>query len=191
MNLRHDITALVRTPHELLRERLATLPVWPHFVVTIILPLIVVRPIADFFASMMTGHSVAAVVLSTSAFVLQVGCLIGLTLILPTVVRQFHGNLTEGQSFLLAAYASMPLWTAGCLYLAPDELLWLFIISRLAVVAAASYGIYLLHVGLEELQVQSRHLVVGATVGAYVTLYLLLWGLLGVSSHITLFFLGR
>ncbi|HSI06266.1 MAG TPA: hypothetical protein VLC93_17395, partial [Myxococcota bacterium] len=101
----------------------------------------------------------------------------------------FHGTLTETQSFLLAAYASMPLWLAGCLYLAPDEFLWLFIISRLAVVAAASYGIYLLHVGLEELQVPSRHLVVGATVGGYVTLYLLLWGLLGVTSHIMLIFL--
>ncbi len=191
MSLKHDVTALVRGPHELLRERLTSPPAWPHFVVTIILPLIIIRPIADFFASVMTGHPVAAMVLGTSGFVLQVGCLIGLALIVPTVVRQFHGTLTETQSFLLATYASIPLWLAGCLYLAPDEFIWLFIISRLAVVAAASYGIYLLHVGLEELQVASRHLIVGATVGAYVTLYLLLWGLLGVSSHITLFFLAR
>ncbi|MEZ0314801.1 MAG: YIP1 family protein [Myxococcota bacterium] len=189
MSLKHDVVALVQGPRDLLRERLTSPPSWPAFVVMIILPLIIIRPIADFLASVMTGHPIAAMVLGTSGFVLQVGCLIGLALILPTVVRQFHGALTETQSFLLAAYASIPLWLAGCLYLAPDEFLWLFIISRLAVVAAASYGIYLLHVGLEELQVPSRHLVVGATVGGYVTLYLLLWGLLGVTSHIMLIFL--
>ena len=189
MNLKHDVTALVRGPRELLRHRLTQPPSWPTFVVTLILPLIVIRPIADFFASVLTGHPVAAMVLGTSGFVLQVGCLIGLALILPTVVRQFQGTLTEAQSFLLAAYASIPLWLAGCLYLAPDEFVWLFVVSRLAVVAAASYGIYLLHIGLEELGVPSRHLVVGATVGAYVTLYLLLWGLLGVTSHIMLIFL--
>ena len=189
MSLKHDVVALVQGPRDLLRERLTSPPSWPAFVVMIILPLIIIRPIADFLASVMTGHPIAAMVLGTSGFVLQVGCLIGLALILPTVVRQFQGALTETQSFLLAAYASIPLWLAGCLYLAPDEFLWLFIISRLAVVAAASYGIYLLHVGLEELQVPSRHLVVGATVGGYVTLYLLLWGLLGVTSHIMLIFL--
>lgn len=189
MNVKREVVALLRSPHELLRERLASPPSWPHFVVTLILPLIVIRPVADFLASVITGHPIAAMVLGTSGFVLQVGCLIGLALILPTVVRQFEGTLTETQSFLLATYASIPLWLAGCLYLAPDEILWLFVISRLAVVAAASYGVYLLHAGLEELQVPSRHLVVGATVGGYVTLYLLLWGLFGVTSHIMLIFL--
>lgn len=189
MSLKHDVVALVRGPHALLHDRLSTPPAWPPFVVTVILPLIVIRPIAGFFASVMTGHPIAGMVLGTGGFVLQIGCLIGLALILPTVVRQFEGTLTETQSFLLAAYASMPLWLAGCLYLAPDELLWLFIISRLAVVAAASYGIYLLHIGLEELQVPQRHLVLGATVGGYVTFYLVLWGLLGITSHIMLIFL--
>lgn len=189
MNLKQDVVALVRDPHQLLHERLTNPPAWPHFVVTTVLPLMFIRPIADMLASIMTGHPVAAMVLGTSGFVLQIGCLVGLGLIIPVVVRQFRGVISERQSFVLAAYASTPFWIGGFLYLAPDEITWLFLISRAAVVIAATYGIYLLFVGLEELEIHSKQLIVGATVGGYVTLYLVLWGLLGVTSHIMLIFL--
>lgn len=190
MSISTDVLDLMRDPHELLHEKLRRPPVLQHLAVTTVLPLMVIRPIAVLLRSVVTGRPVTGMVLGMSHFVLQLGCLIGLAVILPTVVRQFRGELSDKASVILATYASVPLWIAGCLYLAPEEPVWLMFISRAAVIAMSAYGIYLLLVGLEEAEVPSRQVVTGAVVGAYVTLYLVLFAMLGVSSHVMLFILG-
>lgn len=190
MSISTDVLDLMRDPHELMHEKLRRPPVLQQLIVTTVLPLIVIRPIAVLLRSVAGGRPVAGMVLGVSHLVLQLGCLIGLAVMLPTVVRQFRGQLSDKASVILSTYASVPLWVAGCLYLAPEEPVWLMLISRAAVIAMAAYGIYLLLVGLEEAEVQSRQVVTGAVVGAYVTLYLVLFALLGVTSHVMLFILG-
>ncbi|MBC7792682.1 MAG: YIP1 family protein, partial [Clostridia bacterium] len=156
MSLNTDILDLLRDPHELMHEKLRRPPVLQHLAVTLVLPLICIRPAAVLLRSVATGRPVAGVVLGMSHLVLQLGCLVGLAVVLPTIVRQFRGQLSDRASFVLSAYASVPLWIAGCLYLAPEESVWLLFASRAAVIAMATYGIYLLHVGLEEAEVQAR-----------------------------------
>lgn len=191
MSLTHDVLELARDPHELMHRRLEAPPAWQHLVVTTILPLMAIRPVAVLLRSVAQGRPVAGMVLGASSLVLQLGCLVALAVVLPTVIRQFRGELSERRAFVLAAYASIPLWIAGCLYLVPEEPAWLLLASRAAVVVAASWGLYLLHVGLEEAEVHSRQLIVGAVAGAYVTLYVVLFALLGLSSHVMLFILGN
>jgi hypothetical protein len=191
VSLSNDVLELARDPHELMHRRLDLPPAWQNLVVTTILPLIAIRPVAVLLRSVVQGRPVAGMVLGASSLVLQLGCLVALAVVLPTVIKQFRGELSEKRAFVLATYVSVPLWIAGCLYLAPEEPAWLLLASRAAVVIAASWGLYLLHVGLEEAEIQSRQLIVGAVAGAYVTLYVVLFALLGVSSHVMLFILGN
>lgn len=190
MTLWSDVIALARQPRQLFVEQLAQAPALQQLIVGTALPLVAIRPAAVAVKSLALGNPTVAFVLGVSSLALQIGAWIGLVLLLPPIVRQFRGDLSPRQAMQLAVYASAPMWIAGVVYLLPEEPALVYAWSRALMVAAAIYGGYLLYVALGELAIPSRHLVVGATAAAYVTLYMVLFALLGLSSHLMLYLLG-
>ena len=132
MTLVADMLMLVRDPRELLHERLKSSIPPQLLLVGTVLPLVAIRPAAVLLRSIVTGHPIAGMVLGASSIVLQIGCWVSLAISLPALAKQFGATVGERQAWMLATYASAPLWLAGLLYLAPEDPWMIFFWSRLA-----------------------------------------------------------
>ncbi len=183
-----EISALLRGPGTFL-ERHIHEPQSPHtLLVAVAAPLIALRSLAVLAPSFIAGRPLVGVVLALGNFVLQLGTWLGLALVLPTLCRQAQVTLPERVAFVLATYASVPLWLAGALYVLPEDPAFVWLWSRALVLAVAVYGAFVISRGLAVLGVATKvrtALSLGAAVAA-ATLYFLLFILLGVSSHILL-----
>jgi len=183
-----DIGALLSGPAAFLEPRLKTPEAARHLLVATVSPLCALRALAVLLRSLLAGTPFVGLVLALGNFAMQVGAWLGLALVLPALARQFRVTLSEPVAFVLATYASVPLWLAGVFYVLPEDPWLVFVWSRAVVLAVALYGLIILDRGLLGLDLAGKlrsALVTGIAV-ASLTLYLLLFIVFGIASHILL-----
>ena len=192
MSLPGDMLKLVRTPRALLERRLEAPAAASVLFLSVVTPLASLRPLAVLVRSVLTGTPLVGFVLGIGAFALQVGTWLGIALVIPTLARQFKCEIDERTSFTLTTFALMPLWTAGILYVVPEEPALIFWWSRLVVAAVACYGVLITYRGVQTLKIHRRVRMplVAAIAGTGAVIYGLLFLLLGISSFVALFILG-
>lgn len=183
------ILEALRSPERTLRAQLAA-PMSPkEQLLRLVAPAATVRAAAVLVRSLILGAITTGVVLGLGSFILQVSTWLAVSLAVPAIARSLHVEISDRQSLTILALASIPLWLAGALYAVPEDAL-LFFWSRSLVVLVALYGGYIAYRGFAIL-IERREtrvyltLLVGAT---YVGVYLVLFTLLGLLSHIVLFF---
>ena len=188
---RHIVT-LLREPHHFLEEHLKDPDTAFVLFLQTALPLMTLRAAAVLLRSILFGALLPGIVLAIGSLALQIGVWLGLALVLPAIARQFHAEVKDRDAFALITFASVPMWLAGILFVAPEELWFFTIWSRLLVFAIALYGLYILARGLLLLGIDAKALpaLLAATGVAFFTLYLPISLLLAFTAHLVLFVIG-
>jgi hypothetical protein len=187
-----DVMRSFRDPRGLLAERLVE-PAPAHAALLVaITPLAAIRPVAVLLRSLVEGAPLPGVVLGLGSFALQIGTWLGLALVLPALARQFEAEIDDKRAFALVTYASLPLWVAGVLFLIPEDPALVWVWSRLLAALVAAWGLVIMHRGLVQLGVrdEARMPLVGGFGVAALVLYLVLFVVFGITSHVVLFVLS-
>jgi hypothetical protein len=186
-----DVVHVLMRPEPVLRERLGRQHGLTD-ILMLVLPPAAIGPVAVALRSVLLDLPTTALVLGLSSYALQIGTWLIVGLTVPSLARQFNATLTDRQGLLLLALASMPLWLAGAFYLVPHTLGFFFYWSRLLVASVALYGLYIVYrgLGIVEVDKSARLPLLMAMSGAYVAVYLVLFTLLGLSSHLVLYLLS-
>ncbi len=166
-------------------------PVMPQ-VLAWFVPAMLVRAAAVFLRSAIMDAPTTAMVLATGSFALLLGAWLGVGLVLPALGRQFQTPLLERDALLLAGFASVPLWLAGALFVVPETSPIAVWWSRSLVFVLALYGLFIVHRALAVLGARddARWPLVAAIAATYAAIYLVLFVLIGVTSHAVLFLVG-
>lgn len=192
MRALRDIGTLLRWPDFFLRQHLATPPAPRELALGFVLPLAALQPGAVLIRSLMAGTPIVAVVLAIGSLALQLGTWWALALVLPTLVRQAGSSIDDHKAYAVASYALVPSWLAGLLHLVPVDASIIFFWSRLLFLVVSLSGLLIAHrsVMVLDLAPKTRVPVVAGLAIAGLTTYLLLFVVLGVSSHIVLYLFG-
>ncbi|HET6346695.1 MAG TPA: hypothetical protein VFH51_17305 [Myxococcota bacterium] len=192
MNRLGPMVALLRAPRRTLPGYLDSPRPIRHVLVQVALPLILLRSWAILARAVVLREVVAGVVLAVGSLILQLGAWAGLGVLLPRLLHPFAIPLGERQAFTLATVICAPLWLAGILFAVPEEPVALFVITRLGVLVAASYGFVILARALEHLSSDpdARSPAFMAVAAAYVVLYGVLFTLVGLSATVILYVRG-
>jgi hypothetical protein len=183
------MVALLRAPRRTLPGYLDSPRPIRHVLVQVALPLILLRSWAILARGVVLREVVAGIVLAVGGLVLQLGAWVGLGMLLPRLLHPFAISIGERQAFTLATAICAPLWLAGVLFAVPEEPVALFVITRLGVLVAASYGFVILARALEHLSpdLDARSPAFMAVAAAYVVLYGVLFTLVGISATVILY----
>jgi hypothetical protein len=187
-----DVLHLLRDPDAFLAAHLrAGRPLWPQ-VLAWFAPVLLVRPAAVFVRSLVMDIPITAMVLAGSSLALQVGAWLAVGSALPPLARQFGAPLQEREGLLLAGFASVPLWLAGALFVVPESVPLAFWWSRSLVFVLALYGLFIAFraFAVQGASIEARWPLVAALAATYAAVYLVLFVLIGLSSHAVLFLLG-
>lgn len=184
---------LALEPSQYLSGHLRDLPPPRELLAGFVVPLVAIRAVAVLLRALVEGAAFPGFLLAAGSFLLQIGTWLALSIVLTPLARQFNIEIDEHTSHGLMAYASVPLWIAGVLYLMPEDPTAIWLWSRGAVLLTASYGLYIFFEGARALGVEARQraaltVAVGA---AYVIVYGVLFALLGLSMFVILFLFGR
>ena len=180
---------ILRSPHRTMGDALHDVPSPNTTFLSSVAPLAAIRPLAALVGSILVSAPLPGFVLALGYFAMQSGFWLILSLALPTLVRQFRGEITDRQAFALVSYASAPLWLAGIVYVVPEDPPIVFLWSRLIVGLLALYGLLIAHHGFVTLGVRRSMrlpLLTAFGIGA-VTVYAILSTLIGVGATLVLF----
>lgn len=162
-----------------------------HELITWFLPALAVRPAAVFLRSLLIDVPSTALVLAISSFVLQLAAWLIVGSLLPPLARSFELHLQERDGLLFTGFASIPLWLAGALFIVPDTIPAAFWWSRILVFVLALYGAFIAYRASGVLGAgEGRWPLVAAFAVFYTATYFVLFVLVGLSSHATLWALG-
>lgn len=154
----------------------------------LVAPATSVRALAVLIRSLVLGAITTGVVLGVGGFILQVGTWVAVSLAVPSIARALEVEISDRQSLTILALASIPLWLAGALYAVPEDT-FLFYWSRSLVILVALYGLYIAYRGFSIVtdKTEARIYLTLLVGGVYVAVYLVLFMLLGLLSHLVLF----
>lgn len=186
-----ELGALIRTPQTFLRERLEEGQPPQVLLITRVTPWGVIRPVAVFLKSALSGAAGAGVVLGLGSFALQVGTWLGLALVVPAIARQCQTTINDRQGFALITYASLPFWVVGGLYIIPEEPAFLYYWSRSLLALVGLFCLYLVRQGLLALDVAppARLPLLAGIAAAGFLIYGVLSVMMGIMAHVLLIIL--
>lgn len=181
----------MRNPDRLLAEQIASSRALAPQLLGWFMPALMVRPAAVLLRSLVIEAPTTAAVLAASSLILQIGTWVAFSLALPVLGRQFDVHLRERESLLLTGFASLPLWVAGALFVVPETIPLAFLWSRTLVLLLALLGAHIAYRGLGVVgaRAEARLPLAAAMTATYGAVYLVLFVLLGVSSHALLYLL--
>jgi hypothetical protein len=159
---------------------------------SVALPLSAVAGVAVLIRSLLASSLLPGIVLGVGSVVLQLGCWLGLGLLLPALARQFKVELSNRDAFALATWALVPMWLAGVVLVVPEVGWMVTIWSRILLLIGSLYGLVIFYHGISALGAERpvRPPIVAAAGTATLVLYLVLSASLGLTSHLVLFLLS-
>ena len=192
MTLLAEVPTLLRWPDFYLRQHLVAPPAVRQLLGGLVLPLAALQSLVELVRSLWLATPLVGAVLAQGGLALQVGTWAALGLGLPTLARQVGADIDERRAFALVTYGLVPSWLAGVFYAVPESAAIFFFWSRVLFFIASLAGLAIVHRGTLVLEVPLKSrwpLVLGLAV-AGITVYLVLFLVLGISSHVALFLLG-